>query len=162
MEKMDKQGQQQEKLAEKKEQQAKPPEQKDNGRPPNKLDEEPRKKRVDTPKNKPGLAELFDWVSNAYDSTSMITEGYLYSKNKKNLRQLTKEQASELEDLRVYTLLNLTPMGDLSGTSIHKAISSDFKQMPAKLKALAKYRGQIESYRKSIVGCYTEYLFNEK
>ena len=159
MEKMDKQGQQQEKLAEKKEAQRP---KNDNGRPPQKQDEGPRKQRVETPKSQPGLAELFLWANNAFDSTSLVVNGYLETKGKKNLRQLTKQEACEVEDLRIHTMMNLQPLGEINESAIHKAISTKFKPLPEPLKACAAHRNNIDTYRKMLIGSYVDYVISQK
>ena len=40
------------------------------GRPLNKRDDGPRKKRTETPKSKPGVAELIVWSENAWEKVS--------------------------------------------------------------------------------------------
>ena len=61
-------------------------------------DEEPRKKRVEKPKSKPGIAELITWVNDSFDKISEITTAaYLGVLNKKNMRGLAKSQSEELE-----------------------------------------------------------------
>lgn len=159
LEKMDKQAKMQEKMAEKK--QAQKPVN-DNGRPPQKQDDGPRKKRVDTPKSTPGVAELFLWATNAFDATSLISNGYLAQKGYSNMRQLTKAEAQELEDLRLGTLLNLEPMCDINDNAIFNAIASNFKQIPSKLKQAKELSKGIDSYRKLVVANYVELLLSEK
>jgi len=155
MEKMDKQGEQQEKLAEKKEAQ-KP--KNDNGRPPQKQDEGPRKRRVDTPKTNPGVAELFLWATKAFDATSLIRDGYIAQKGRANVRQLTKSEVDELENLRLGTLLNLEPLCEINDDVIYAAISREFKEIPKELKdARANSKG-IDDYRKLVVANYVELL----
>ena len=62
-----------------------------------KKDEEPRKKRVDTPKSTPGLADAVVWVTSCFEEISNITNKAFLAINKKsNMRQLTKAQVSEL------------------------------------------------------------------
>jgi len=152
---MDKQGEQQEKLAEKKESQK--PNQ-EAGRPKNKLDEEPRKKRVDTPKSTPGVAELFLWATKAFDATSLIRDGYIAQKGRANVRQLTKSEVDELENLRLGTLLNLEPLCEINDDVIYAAISREFKEIPKELKdARANSKG-IDDYRKLVVANYVELL----
>ena len=159
MDKIDKQADIQERVAEKKESQ-KPVN--DNGRPPQKQDEGPRKKRVDTPKSTPGVAELFVWATTAFDSTSTLIDGYLHNKGKANMRSLTKSEAQELEELRLYTLLNLEPMCEINDKAIFKAVSTKFKQLPAKLKEVKDSANSIENYRKMIVACYVEMILSGK
>ena len=62
-----------------------------NGRPKFKQDEKPRKKRVETPKNTPGVADLIVWANQSFDLISEVTnKAFLSVCNKKNMIQLTK------------------------------------------------------------------------
>lgn len=132
-----------------------------NGRPQNKLDEGPRKKRVDTPKSTPGVAELFVWAASAFESTGILIDAYLSNKNKSNMRQLTKIEAQELEELRVSALLNLEPLCEINDKVIYKAISEKFKPMPTKLKEIKNIATSIENYRKLVIAKYVESLIEE-
>ena len=122
MEKIDRQGEISEKLAVEKEKQ-KP---KENGRPPAKKDEGPRKKRVETPKSKPGKAfensEMIHWVMSAYDKVEELTAGYLGSKGLSNMRQMTKAQVQELEDVKLNSFLCLKPMSELSDQNLYNTL----------------------------------------
>ena len=163
MEKIEKQGEINKEIQESKPEtglKSSPAAKKDNGRPPNKLDEGPRKKRVDTPKSTPGVAELFMWVTSAFDHTSILIDGYLSNKGKANMRQLTKAEAQEFEQLRLATLLNLTPMCDLNDGSIYKAISEKFKPIPSELKEIKVSANSIENYRKLVIANYVELLLS--
>lgn len=163
MEKIEKQGEINKDIQESKPEtglKSSPAAKKDNGRPPSKLDEGPRKKRVDTPKSTPGVAELFMWVTSAFDHTSILIDGYLSNKDKANMRQLTKAEAQEFEQLRLATLLNLTPMCDLNDGSIYKAISEKFKPIPSELKEIKVSANSIENYRKLVIANYVELLLN--
>lgn len=158
MEKMDKQGQQQEKLAEKKEVQRP---KNDNGRPPQKQDDGPRKKRVETPKSNPGVAELFLWATKAFDATSLICDGYLAQKGRANMRQLTKQESEELENLRLGVLLNLEPMSSIDDAAIYKAVSQKFKAIPENLSDARNHTNSIDDYRKLVVANYVESLLSK-
>jgi len=164
MEKIQKQGDINKKLQELKPQPASSNPEKpvqNNGRPQNKLDEGPRKKRVDTPKSKPGVAELITWATSAFDATYILIDGYLSNKGKANMRQLTKTEAQEFEELRLGTLLNLTPMSEVSDKVIYKAIFEKFKPIPEKLREIKDTSNSIESYRRLIVANYVEMLLDE-
>lgn len=132
-----------------------------NGRPQNKLDEGPRKQRVDTPKSKPGVAELMLWATSAFDGTSILISGYLANKGKSNMRQLTKTEAQEFEELRLSTLLNLTPMCDINDKVIIKALCEKFKPIPQKLKEIKNTSSTIENYRKLVIANYIELLLDQ-
>jgi hypothetical protein len=155
MEKMDKQTDQQEKVAENKEAQ-KP--KNDNGRPPHKQDEGPRKRRVDTPKTSPGVAELFLWATKAFDATSLIRDGYIAQKGRANVRQLTKSEVDELENLRLGTLLNLEPLCEINDDVVYAAISREFKEIPKELKDARVNSKGINDYRKLVIANYVELL----
>jgi len=165
LEKMDKQAdisekQDQAKLPQKKEK----PEIKDNGRPPFKKDEGPRKRRVDTPKSKPGLANLFVWASDTFDFVSeTVNKAYLGSHNKKNLRQLTKSEICDLEKLKVQVVANLDIMEDVDEKSIFKCVSSS-NTTPSEIKERLINDGisvsdmPINTYKKKVVAILVEYF----
>jgi|TARA_B100000085_G_scaffold162309_1_gene147662 hypothetical protein len=166
IDKMEKQADINEKVAEKKQQDKPPQEDKsiiqDNGRPPQKQDEEPRKKRVDTPRSKPGVAELFVWASNAFDSTFDLTAGYLESKGKSNMRQLTKAEAVELEFLRLSVFTNLEPMSKITNENIYNALNKKTPSIAMDLKSIRERSDGVDNYRKQVVAEYVEYLLSKK
>lgn len=119
MEKIDRQGEISEKIAVQKEKQTP----KENGRPPAKKDEGPRKKRVETPKSNPGKAsEIIQWVMSAYEKSEELTASYLGSKKLNNMRQMTKAQVQELEDIKLNSFLCLKPMSELSNENLYKTL----------------------------------------
>ena len=128
------------------------------GRPPMKRDEGPRKQRVETPKSTPGVAELFIWANSAFESTSKLTEGYLFSKDKQNMRQLTKAESAELEDLRIAVLTSLEPMCELNDNSLHNALQCKTPAVSLKLRKLRASTSSVENYRKEVIARYVEYL----
>jgi hypothetical protein len=163
MEKMDKQAKINEKVAEKKEKQ-KPVN--PNGRPVNKLDEEPRKKRVDTPKSKPGVAEFLVWTNNTFDKISAtLNSAYLGIHKKKNMRGLTKSQVRELERLKLHVLLNTEAMSDISEDDICKTVASN-KRMPQEFSNILNSgkinpeNMSIEDYKRHAISAYVEYFLD--
>jgi hypothetical protein len=118
LEKIDKQGTINEKIAKTKEKMKPKPTAPAGGRPKLAKDGGPRKKRVKKPKSKPGVAELVVWADAAFDSMQILSTGYLASHSKANLRALTKAQTAELEDIKLSTFLNLEPMGGFSDGEI--------------------------------------------
>ncbi len=161
LEKIDKQGEINEKIADKKDSN-KPVN--PNGRPPAKLDEGPRKKRVDTPKSKPGVAEFLVWTENSYDKISSIAnKGYLAIKNKSTMRELTRLEAAELESLKLDVLSNVEPMSDFDERDITKIIGST-KKMPKTLsEKLKKEKINIVdmnmlTYKRHAVSSYIEHF----
>ena len=172
MEKMEKQSE----LNEKKEQQKKsalperpdkpdsPKEIRDEGRPPFKLDEGPRKQRVETPKSAPGLAETIVWAQSTFDTISeVITDAYLKMNNKKNLRQVTKAEVADMEKIKMDVLTNLQPLQEISVEIIHEQLSAgklcpkEFRECLAS-KNIDTSSMNIDSYRRSAIGCYVEYV----
>ena len=159
LEKMEKQGQINEKVAEKKEKQ-KPVN--PNGRPQNKIDEGPRKQRVETPRSKPGVAELITWANDSFDKISeLTTSAYLAILNKKNMRGLTKTQCAELEELKLHVLSNLKPMSEVTDEVITQVIGSS-KKMPQTLQKSLSDSGvsltnlTVENFRRKAISCYIE------
>ena len=161
LEKIDKQAEQQEKKQEQKEQKK---EVKDNGRPPFAPDEEPRKKRVDTPKSQPGLADLIVWTSDAFDFVSdTINKAYLGANNKSNLRQLTKAEVNDLEKLKVQVMANLNVMSKIDEALVFKSVSSNTKTPLQIEKTLSKEgistsKMPINTYKKNIVGVFVQHF----
>ena len=172
MEKMEKQSE----LNEKKEQEKKtalperpekpdsPKEIRDEGRPPFKLDEGPRKQRVETPKSAPGLAETIVWAQSTFDTISeVITDAYLKMNNKKNLRQVTKAEVADMEKIKMDVLTNLQPLQEISVEIIHEQLSAgklcpkEFRECLAS-KNIDTSSMNIDSYRRSAIGCYVEYV----
>ena len=172
MEKMEKQSE----LNEKKEQEKKPalperPEKpdtpkeiRDEGRPPFKLHEGPRKQRVETPKSAPGLAETIVWAQSTFDTISeVITDAYLKMNNKKNLRQVTKAEVADMEKIKMDVLTNLQPLQEISVEIIHEQLSAgklcpkEFRECLAS-KNIDTSSMNIDSYRRSAIGCYVEYV----
>lgn len=150
LEKIEKQGDINSKKEEKKQQP------KDNGRPPFQTDEGPRKKRVDTPKSTPGVAELFVWASSALEETNLLSQGYLSAKEKTNMRQLTKAEANELEDLKLYAFLNLKPMSNVTSSSIHKALSSKASKSYTLFKKIRANTSSLQDYKNNVLAQYVE------
>ena len=133
-----------------------------NGRPPFTPDEGPRKKRVDTPRSKPGVAELFIWTSDALDKISEISTAFLEIKGKSNMRQLTKAEFKELEDLKLSILTNLKPMQDVSDATIHNILTnnmqtpSEFKKILAS-KNVSVEKMAVETYKKHIISLFADF-----
>lgn len=161
LEKIDKQGKINEKITEKKDSN-KPVN--PNGRPPAKLDEGPRKKRVDTPRSKPGVAEFLVWTENSYDKISSIAnKGYLAVKNKSTMRELTRVEAAELEFLKLDVLSNVEPMSDFEEKDIAKIIGST-KKMPKVLSEKLKKEKinivdmNMVAYKRHAISSYIEHF----
>ncbi len=130
------------------------------GRPKNIIEDKKRKKKVLTPKTKPGVAEMLFWVTSAFDYQQHITKGYLEIKEKSNARQLTKDESAELEDIKLATLLALEPMCELSNENLHKALSSR-NVIPQEFKHIRENSVTMENYKKMVIGVYLEQFFNE-
>tara|TARA_Y100000114_G_scaffold157309_1_gene189514 strand:+ start:792 stop:2783 length:1992 start_codon:yes stop_codon:yes gene_type:complete len=158
MDKMDKQAKMADKKKEPQSEQQKNEIPEKEGRPLMKRDEGPRKQRVETPRSTPGVAELFIWANSAFESTSKLTEGYLFSKDKQNMRQLTKAESAELEDLRIAVLTSLEPMCDLNDNSLHNALQSKTPAVSLQLRKLRASTSSVENYRKEVIARYVEYL----
>ena len=134
------------------------------GRPLFKKDEEPRKKRVDTPKSKPGVAEFLVWTNNTFDKISAtLNSAYLGIHKKKNMRGLTKSQIRELERLKLHVLLNTTAMSNISEDDICKTVASN-KRMPQDFSDILNSgkinpeNMNIEDYKRHAISAYVEYF----
>ncbi|NDB60276.1 hypothetical protein EB001_17755, partial [bacterium] len=107
-----------------------------NGRPPLQKDTQPRKQRIDKPRSKPGVAELVVWAEGAWDDISdILNDAFLNHTSKKNLRQLTKAEINDLEQLKLDVFTNIQPMSDVSIEAVYKLLSSK-AQTPASFQSL--------------------------
>ena len=158
IEKMEKQTELNEKRKEK--EATKPQQQMTNeeGRPLFKMDEEPRKQRVDTPKSKPGVAELFVWATGALEEVSILSQGYMQSKGKTDMRQLTRDESQELENLKLYAFLNLDPLSKVTPTSIHKAISSKTSPLFSEFSEIRDKSSNLQDYKNHVLAKYVEHI----
>ena len=165
IEKMDKQAEINEKISENK-QQSKPIQ--PAGRPLNKQDEEPRKKRVETPKSKPGVAELILWSATAYDTISEnFNKAFLAINKKKNMRSLTKAQVSDLEKVKLDMLLNIEPLSNITEDKFkevlhaNKKMPTTFKNYLQKNKISTEYMA-MEEYKRSALAAYVDHVLAQK
>lgn len=132
------------------------------GRPNNSTDKEPRKQRIAKPKSKPGVAELMVWAEESWDNISnILNNAYLNQKNKKNLRQLTKIEAEELETIKLDVLTNIDIFSPVNPSKIKDLLIAN-KKMPKHFKDELDNRGinlqsmSIEKYRKNAIGLFIE------
>ncbi len=165
IEKMDKQAEINEKVTENKEQ---PKPIKPSGRPLNKKDEEPRKKRVETPKSKPGVAKLILWAENSYDVISEnFNKAFLAINEKKNMRSLTKAQVSDLEKMKMDVLLNIKPLSGIKHedfkNTLHgnKKMPESFRKHLEQNKISTEYMS-MEEYKRSALASYVDHVLAQK
>lgn len=137
------------------------------GRPLNQSDNGPRKKRVDTPKSTPGVAELIAWTQTAYETVSaMLNDGFLWQVQKNNLRQLTKAEVADLEEIKLHVLTNIELMSDITPTVIGDTLRSN-RNMPKEFANLLKSRKintnslTLEVYKKQAIASYVEFVIQE-
>jgi len=131
-----------------------------NGRPLFKKDDGPRKKRSETPKSKPGLAELVVWSDQAWNSVSkVISEAYLKTKGIKNLRQLTKADTITIEKLKLDVFTNLEINKEVNSSIIIALLKTNVST-PKSFKDLLRNNNisldemPIDLYRKNVVGFF--------
>jgi hypothetical protein len=162
MEKIDRQGEINEKIALEKEKNKPKPTAPQGGRPQNKQDTNKRKKRVDTPKNKPGIAELASWTINTYEALDVISKGYLEFVGKKNKRQFTKAEVQEIADIKLRVLANLPPLSKVDQKLIHATLA-DNKPLPSSLKEMLSNSGistenrALDDYESTVIGMFISY-----
>ena len=127
-------------------------------------DEGPRKKRVEKPKSKPGLAETIVWAEDSWNKvSSVVNDAFLNIKGKKNLRQLTKADVSDLEKVTLDVFTNIPTMSDVDASLVHQILSSnqkspkDFNQTLAE-NSVSTENMSIDNYRRNIVGLFVEYI----
>ena len=81
------------------------------------------------------------------------------------MRQLTKSEASELEDLKIQVLSNLDPMSEVNEASIFKAlscqtkVSADFKDK-LKKSSISLENMTMDSYKKAVVRMFVEHFYS--
>jgi hypothetical protein len=135
---------------------------KQNGRPNFQQDTTVRKQRVDTPKSKPGVAELVVWAESAWNKvSSTLTNAYLNTHNKKNLRQLNKSQFNDLEQLKLDVFTNLAILSDITDDSIFSILQSGLRTSKAFMEKLKSSNINmdnmtIDNYRRHVIGQYVE------
>jgi len=160
MEKIEKQGEINEKIQVKKESQ-KPVN--PNGRPQNKIDEGPRKKRTETPKSKPGVAELIVWANEKYETISaLINNAYLSSQGKKNMRQLTRAEVKDIEQLKLDILSNIKLLGECSEEEIvncinRKVATPNSLRNSLKSQNINPEKMNLEDYKRRAISAFIEY-----
>lgn len=125
------------------------------GRPNFKQDDEPRKKRVDTPRSTPGVADLIDWSWATFDKLQTINKAYLGVKGKSNMRQLNKDEVAELEHVRLSTFLALKPMAEVTEHSIHEAMCKNM-EIPDKYKHVRNTSLNIDGYKRRVIALYVD------
>jgi len=158
LEKMEKQTELNDKKEESQSPQSQKPMTNEEGRPLFRTDEEPRKQRVDTPKSKPGVAELFVWASLAFENLNVLSEGYLASKQKGDMRQLTKDESKELENLKLYAFLNLKPMSTVTNASIHQAVVAKTSALFAEFQNIRSSTSNLQDYKNHVLAKYVEHI----
>tara|TARA_R100001198_G_C5230441_1_gene209807 strand:- start:83 stop:1840 length:1758 start_codon:yes stop_codon:yes gene_type:complete len=158
LEKMEKQTELNDKKKEKEAPRPQKPMTNEEGRPLFKMDEEPRKQRVDTPKSKPGVAELFVWATGALDEVNILSQGYMHSVGKTDMRQLTRDESQELENLKLYAFLNLEPMCKVNATSIHKAVSSKTSVLFSEFSKIRSTSSSLQDYKNHVLAKYVEHI----
>ena len=158
LEKMEKQTELNDKKKEKEAPRPQKPMTNEEGRPLFKTDEEPRKQRVDTPKSKPGVAELFVWATGALDEVSILSQGYMHSVGKTDMRQLTRDESQELENLKLYAFLNLEPMCKVNANSIHKAVSSKTSVLFSEFSKIRSTSSSLQDYKNHVLAKYVEHI----
>lgn len=138
-----------------------------NGRPSGKQDTKPRKTRTETPKSKPGVAELINWTNKSYKAVSQIlNNGYLSILGRNDLRSLTKSQSKELEEMKLHVLSNIDVMSEVTEGSILESVQS-MKKMPKEYAELLQSNKididnmKLDTFRKQAISCYTDYILSK-
>ena len=137
------------------------PKENENGRPKFSLDEEPRKKRVDTPKSNPGLAEMMVWAESSFEKiNTTVNEAFLSSSKKKNLRQLTKAEINNLEQVKIDIFTNLDAMQKVDELVISNKIKGNTRTPKSFAQSIKDNNLSVEMglelFRKNIIGLYIQ------
>jgi len=133
-----------------------------NGRPLNQKDNGPRKKRVDTPKSTPGVAKIVTMAQIAFEKISnLLNEAVLSQNNKNNLRQLTKHETEELENLKLIAFSNFDVAEEVNDENILKSLKkskiSDSFQSLLKGYNISYANMTVDDYKKALIGVYVEH-----
>jgi hypothetical protein len=135
----------------------------DAGRPLFKRDEGPRKRRVDKPKTKPGVADVIVWSESAWNAVSeCIGDAYIKTHNIKNLRQLTKANSKEIEQLKIDVFTNLQ-YGDTVDNGLITKILKSKAQTPSYITKklndsnINMDNTSIDGYRRHAIGLFVEH-----
>lgn len=135
----------------------------DAGRPLFKRDELPRKRRVDKPKSKPGVAEVIVWSESAWSSVSdCISDAYIKTHKIKNLRQLTKANSKEIEQLKIDVFTNLKYGEEVNNTVITNILKSKAQTPSYITQKLTESNinmdnTSIDAYRRHAIGLFVEH-----
>ena len=135
----------------------------DAGRPLFKRDEGPRKRRVDKPKTKPGVADVIVWSESAWNTVSeCISDAYIKTHKIKNLRQLTKANSREIEQLKIDVFTNLKYGDNVDNSLITKILKSKAqtpKYITKKLNDtnISMDNTSIDDYRRHAIGLFVEH-----
>ena len=138
---------------------------KKNGRPPNKKDTGPRKKRSETPRSKPGVANVASTIYYAFEAYDKISKSvgsaYMAYHNVKDMRKLTKSQILELEGLKLDVLTNLDISTYVRPEHIHASLLSGKKTPEDIIERLETEEFNLDQmtaadYRKGIVAIVLE------
>ena len=115
---------------------------KENGRPPFTKDSEPRKQKRVLPKSKPAVSSVMVWSNEAQKIISnIVNPAMLNYYNKNNLRELTKAELVDLEDVKFKVLCNLQPYEEINEEKIalimenNPTLSESQKTLKTQLKA---------------------------
>ena len=134
----------------------------ENGRTKNQKDTGPRKQRTSKPRSKPGVAELIMWSEAAWtETTDILGKVFLATKDKKNLRQLTKTEAKQLEQLKLDVFTNLEVLGEVNEKTVAGIVSAG-KRTSSEFKATLDDNGispetmSVDNYRRGVIGTYIE------
>ena len=128
-----------------------------------KQDEGPRKKRVQKPRSTPSVAEAFVYAEESWAKISeVITRAFLNLNDKKNLRQLTKAQFTDLEQLKLDVFTNFDIGDEVSEKTIFKSLNANVKTPASFTEDLENKNINIENmnidtYRKYVIGSYVDH-----
>lgn len=133
------------------------------GRPKFKQDSKPRKKRSETPRSNPGVAELFLTASEAFETVSQVVgSAYLSHVDVNNFRSLTKAQISELEELKLRTFTNLDFSETVTEKQVKASVLSNRKSPKAFVELLEANNISLDfmsvnDYKKAVVANWVEF-----
>ena len=82
-------------------------------------------------------------------------------KSKANLRQLTKDEAIELDNIKLSAFLSFKPLCPLTDENIFKAVATK-SSIPKQFRNLKDVSTSTENYKKIVIGTYIQSVIEQK
>ena len=74
------------------------------------------------------------------------------------MRQLTKDESKELENLKLYAFLNLKPMSTVTNASIHQAVVAKTSALFSEFQNIRSSTSNLQDYKNHVLAKYVEHI----